>query len=148
MVDGNVDEDSDQTGEGGHSPTLLSQMTDASQDFETAQNFGNFLVEATQELPASPLAKKRDADSATTYTDRTNGGTPCKHNHTAASSPNPKPKQLQPTAQPQNNLALKKLLYLPLPPGLGTASITTASSKALKMVYKSRPESNPMALNY
>ena len=52
-------------------------MTDASQDFETAQNFGNFIVEATQELPASPLAKKRDADSATSGTDRrTNDGTP------------------------------------------------------------------------
>ena len=106
------------------------------------------MVEEAQELPASPLAKKRDADSATTCTDRTNGGTPCKRNHTVAASPNPKPKQLQPTAPSQNNLALKKLLYPPLPPRLGTAGITSASSKALKTVYKFKPESNPMALNY
>jgi len=68
----------------------------------------------------------------------------------ASTSPNSthKPKQPLPTAPPQKNLVPKKLQYPPLPPGLGTAGIIAMSNKALDIVYKSRPETNPMALKY
>ena len=46
------------------------------------------MVEETQELPTSPLAKKIDADSVTTGIDRINNGMPSKRNRTAPTSPN------------------------------------------------------------
>jgi len=60
MVEEGADDDDDEgTVKEEHSETLLSQMTEASQDYGTVKDFGNFLIEETQQLPASPPRQEK-----------------------------------------------------------------------------------------